>query len=83
MCENCVELNKKIEHYQQLSAGIDDRSMNDMLAALIDELQEQKAARHPELRGEQVATAVETVSSPLSQRSGVDSGPVSLPKTIR
>jgi len=71
MCENCVELDKKIEHYRRISAGINDRATNIMLASLVDELQDQKAARHSESRSKQAATASETMS-PLSQRSGVE-----------
>ena len=50
MCERCIELDKKIEHYRRLSAGINDRATNEKLASLVDELAMQKVALHPDGR---------------------------------
>ena len=50
MCERCIELDKKIEHYRRLSAGINDRATNEKLASLVDELEAQKTAFHPEAK---------------------------------
>jgi hypothetical protein len=47
MCEKCVELDKKIEHYRRLNAGINDRAANEKLASLVDDLEAQKLVLHP------------------------------------
>jgi hypothetical protein len=48
MCEQCVEIDKKIDHYQRLAALITDRPTIDGIKALIEGMQAQKAALHPE-----------------------------------
>jgi hypothetical protein len=48
MCEKCEQLDKKIEHYQKLLLGIADQLTVDRIKALIDDLQAQKVALHPE-----------------------------------
>ena len=48
MCEKCVELDKKIEHYQQLSGWITDQKTIKQLGLFIDKLRAEKAAFHPE-----------------------------------
>jgi hypothetical protein len=48
MCETCVEIDQKIEHYRRLSAGITDRPMLDEIKKLTERMQAQKAALHPE-----------------------------------
>jgi hypothetical protein len=48
MCEKCVELDEKIEHYRTLSAKIIDQPTLDGIKALIEEKRAQKAALHPE-----------------------------------
>jgi hypothetical protein len=48
MCDKCVELDSKIEHYRRLSAGITDQPTLDGIKKLIEEMNAQKAALHPE-----------------------------------
>ena len=43
MCDKCGELDKKIEHYRQMLLSIIER-----IKVLIEGLQAQKAALHPE-----------------------------------
>ena len=42
------ELDKKIEHYRSLVARVTDQLTNERVAKLIEEMQAQKAALHPE-----------------------------------
>jgi len=48
MCDKCVELDKKIEHYERILVSIGDRGTVERLMAMIADLQAQKAALHPE-----------------------------------
>jgi hypothetical protein len=48
MCEKCVELDEKIEHYRRLSSGITDQATLEGIKKLIGQMQAQKAALHPE-----------------------------------
>jgi hypothetical protein len=48
MCDKCAELDKKIEHYRSLVARVTDEQTNTGLRKLIDGLEAQKAALHPE-----------------------------------
>jgi hypothetical protein len=48
MCEKCIELDAKIEHYRQLAYGINDPRTDTALHVLIDQLQAQKTALHAE-----------------------------------
>jgi hypothetical protein len=48
MCEQCVEIDKKIDHYRSLSSGITDQATLDGIKKLIEQMQAQKAALHPE-----------------------------------
>jgi hypothetical protein len=48
MCEKCVELDGKIEHYQRLSARIADQPTLDGIKELIERMKAQKAVLHPE-----------------------------------
>jgi len=48
MCDKCVELDGKIEHYQRLSAGVTDQLTLDGIKKLIEGMKAQKAALHPE-----------------------------------
>jgi len=48
MCEKCVELDKKIEHYRHMASRITDQPMLDGIKELTERLQAQKAALHPE-----------------------------------
>jgi hypothetical protein len=48
MCENCVEIDKKIERYRRIIHSISDRSTVERSNELIAILEGQKAALHPE-----------------------------------
>ena len=46
MCDRCVELDSKIEHYQRLRSGITDQATLDGIRELIERMEAQKAALH-------------------------------------
>ena len=46
MCEKCVELDKKIEHYERISLSIADQVTVDRIKELIAEMSAQKAQFH-------------------------------------
>jgi hypothetical protein len=48
MCDKCVEIDGKIEHYQRLSSNITDQRTLDGIKELIERMKAQKAALHPE-----------------------------------
>jgi ATP-dependent protease ClpP protease subunit len=48
MCEQCVEIDKKIENYQRMASRITDQAMLDGIKGLIEQMQAQKTALHPE-----------------------------------
>lgn len=48
MCEKCIEIEKKIEHYRQIQRSIPDQLTVDRTEELIIELQAQNAALHRE-----------------------------------
>jgi hypothetical protein len=48
MCDTCVELDGKIEHYRRLMSGITDQATLDGIKELIERMEIQKAALHPE-----------------------------------
>ena len=48
MCEKCEELDEKIDHYRNLIARVADRQTNEGIGKLIEDMQAQKAALHPE-----------------------------------
>jgi hypothetical protein len=48
MCDKCVELDSKIEHYQHMASRITDQAMLDGIKELIERMQAQKLAFHPE-----------------------------------
>jgi hypothetical protein len=48
MCDNCDELDKKIEHYRRILLAIGDQITVARLAGVIGDLQTQKATFHPE-----------------------------------
>jgi hypothetical protein len=52
MCDKCNKLDKKIEHYETMLVSIGDRVTVERLMALVEELQAQKAALHPEQKQE-------------------------------
>ena len=51
MCDKCIELDVKVEHYQQLSSRITNQQTLDGIKKLIADLQAQKTALHPEQTG--------------------------------
>jgi len=48
MCDKCIELDKKIEHHRQLAERVRDPSLTEGVGKLIEEMEAQKAALHPE-----------------------------------
>jgi hypothetical protein len=48
MCEKCIELAKKIENYRQLAARVRDPLLTEGVGKLIEEMEAQKAAFHPQ-----------------------------------
>ena len=48
MCEKCVAIDGKIEHYQNLSSLVTDRRTLDGIKLLIARLEAGKQALHPE-----------------------------------
>jgi hypothetical protein len=48
MCEKCTELDSKIEHYRFMASRIADQAMLDGIKGLIEQMQAQKVALHPE-----------------------------------
>jgi len=48
MCEKCVELDAKIEHYQSLVDSAMDPVTRERVAQLIDDLMSEKSRLHPE-----------------------------------
>jgi hypothetical protein len=47
MCDKCVELDGKIEHYQRMASRITDQAMLDGIRELIERVKAEKAALHP------------------------------------
>jgi hypothetical protein len=48
MCEQCVEIDKKIEHFHRIAARMTDRALLDGIKELIDRAKAQKTALHPD-----------------------------------
>ncbi len=48
MCEKCAEIDKKIDHYKNLSFLIADKQAVDGIKQLIEQMEAEKAALHPE-----------------------------------
>jgi hypothetical protein len=48
MCDKCVELDGKIEHYQRMASLITDQITLDGIKELIATMKAQKTALHPE-----------------------------------
>ena len=48
MCDKCVELDKKIEHYRRLVAQVTDQLTTERVGKLIETMEAQKVAFHPE-----------------------------------
>jgi hypothetical protein len=48
MCDKCVELDRKIAHYQRLGSRFTDQGLLDGIKELLERAQDQKALLHPE-----------------------------------
>ena len=48
MCDECVKLDKKIDHYRALMVRVTDQLTNEGIGKLIEEMKAQKAALHPQ-----------------------------------
>jgi FAD/FMN-containing dehydrogenase len=48
MCDKCLELDGKIEHYQRISASLTDQLTLDRIKEMVEKMKAQKAALHPE-----------------------------------
>ena len=48
MCDKCVELDSKIEHYHRLRSGITDQATLDGIKDLMERMEAQKKALHPD-----------------------------------
>jgi hypothetical protein len=48
MCDKCIELDDKIEHYERISVSINDQLTIDRIKKLVEQMKAQKAALHPE-----------------------------------
>jgi hypothetical protein len=48
MCDKCVELDGKIEHYQRMASRVIDPDLLDGIQKLIMRMKAQKALLHPE-----------------------------------
>ena len=46
MCDECIELGKKIDHYRTICARISDEKTVEAVRKLIAEMEAQKAALH-------------------------------------
>jgi hypothetical protein len=46
MCDKCVELDGKIEHYQRMAFRITDQAMLDGIRELIERMKAERAALH-------------------------------------
>jgi beta-phosphoglucomutase-like phosphatase (HAD superfamily) len=48
MCEQCVEIDKKIDHYRQMASRMTDQPLLDGIKELVERMQAQKVALHLE-----------------------------------
>jgi hypothetical protein len=48
MCDKCVEIDQKIEHYRSIASRLADQLTKERIAELIADLLAQKSALHPE-----------------------------------
>jgi hypothetical protein len=48
MCDKCIELDGKIDHYQRLASQITDQATLDGIKQLIERMKAQKVALHPQ-----------------------------------
>jgi len=47
MCEQCIEIDKKIEHYRVIASRTTDEPLLDGIKELMERMQAQKRALHP------------------------------------
>ena len=47
MCEKCVELDKKLAHYRQLSTWVVDKQALNGICIIIEKYEADKKAAHP------------------------------------
>jgi hypothetical protein len=50
MCARCVELDRKIEHYQRLASRFTDQALLGGIREVIERAEAQKTALHPDQR---------------------------------
>jgi hypothetical protein len=48
MCEKCIEIDAKIEHYQRLSSMVTDPRALDAIKKLVEQMKAKKVTLHPE-----------------------------------
>jgi hypothetical protein len=48
MCDKCAEIDERIARYRRINEQIMDQQFNDRAKALIAQLEQEKAALHPE-----------------------------------
>jgi hypothetical protein len=48
MCEKCIEIDKKIEHYRVIASHTTDEPLLDGIKKWIERMQTQKEVLHPE-----------------------------------
>ena len=48
MCERCVEIDKKIEHYRFMASRMTDQPTLDGIKKLIEDMKAERTALHPE-----------------------------------
>ena len=48
MCEACVQLDERIEHYRRVMSAMTDQLTIERITALVAELEARKAALHPD-----------------------------------
>ncbi|ERF86146.1 hypothetical protein JQ559_02515 [Bradyrhizobium viridifuturi] len=51
MCEQCIELDKRIAHYTELAVRVTDERTLDGIARLLADLQGKKRELHPDTLG--------------------------------
>jgi hypothetical protein len=48
VCEKCIELDSKIEHYQRIARWVTDKQTLDGIGTLVAKYEADKKALHPE-----------------------------------
>jgi hypothetical protein len=47
MCDRCVEVDDKINHYKRIAASITDQTTLDRIKQVVAEMKAEKASLHP------------------------------------